>query len=166
MTDRLDKTIAAWLALFLFGIYLLSFSGQLYSQDSMSMFSVTESFVKRGEFSTDQLWTLFKARNEIASDGESYSKYGYGMSLFIAPLYALALALPGDLGLVQTTLLTSAIVIALSGALVFLAARRLRFSRGVSVVTALLFGLATPAWVYAKQLWSEPYSLFTLFAAF
>jgi len=159
-----DRTIAAWLGLLLFGIYVLSFSGQIYSQDSMSMFAVTESFVKRGEFNTDQLWTLFKARDEIAHDGESYAKYGYGMSLFAVPLYALAFAL--DLGLVQTTLLTSSLVIALAGALVFLSARRLKFSRGVSVVTALLFGLATPAWVYAKQFWSEPYALFTLLAAF
>ncbi len=165
MLDRSDRTIAAWLGLFLFGIYLLSFSGRIYSQDGMSMFSVTESFVKRGEFNTDQVWTLFKARSEIASDGESYAKYGYGTSLFAVPFYALALALP-DVGLTQTALLTSAVAIAISGALVFLAARRLKYPRGVSLVTAGLFGLATPAWVYAKQLWSEPYALFTLFVAF
>jgi hypothetical protein len=165
MNPRSESFIAAWLALFLFGVYLLSFSGRLYSQDSMLMLSVTESFVKRGEFNTGQMWTLYKARNELGPDGESYSKTGYGTSLFAAPLYVLALAVP-DLGLVQTTLLTSAIVIALTGALVFLTARRLKFSRGVSVVAALLFGLATPAWVYAKQFWSEPVSLFTLFAAF
>jgi hypothetical protein len=165
MIDRSDRRVAAWLALLLFSMYLLSFSGLLYSQDSMSMFSVTESVVKRGEFDTDQMWTLFKARDELASNGESYAKYGYGTSLFAVPLYALALVLPG-LGLVQTTLLTSAVVIALAGALVFLAVRRLKYTRGVSVVSALLFGLATPAWVYAKQFWSEPFALFTLFAAF
>ncbi len=166
MADRSERLIAVWLALFLFGVYLLSFSGQFYSQDSMLMFSVTESFVKRGEFNADQMWTIYKARAELGPDGEAYSKTGYGASLFAAPLYALALTLPGDLGLVQTTLLTSSMVVALAGALVFLAARRLRFPRGASVVTALLFGLATPAWVYAKQFWSEPYALFTLFAAF
>src|SRR5512136_1194908 len=116
MIDRTDRIAAAWIALLLAGIYLLSFSGQLYSQDSMSMFAVTESVVKRGELNTDQMWTLFKARNEIASDGESYAKYGYGISLFAVPLYALALAVPG-LGLVQTALLTSTIVIAITGSL-------------------------------------------------
>ena len=166
MIEQAEVPIAAWLALLLFGVYLLSFSGLLYSQDSISMFAVTESFVKRGEFNTDQLWTLFKARDEIAPDGESYAKYGYGMSLFAAPLYALAFYLPFDLGLTQTALLTSSTVVALTGALVFLATRRAQFSRGVSIRAALLFGLATPAWVYAKQFWSEPYSLFTLFAAF
>lgn len=130
------------------------------------MFSVTESFVKRGEFNADQLWTVYKARAELGPDGEAYSKTGYGASLFATLLYALALALPGDVGLAQTTLLTSSIVIASTGALVFLAARRLRFQRATSVITALLFGLATPAYVYAKQFWSEPYALFTLFATF
>jgi hypothetical protein len=165
MIDRSDRIIAAWIALLLAGIYLLSFSGLLYSQDSMSMFSVTESVVKRGELNTDQMWTLFKARNEIASDGESYAKYGYGISLFALPLYALALALPG-LGLVQTTLLTCTVIIAITGGLVFFAARRLAYSRRVSLALALLFGLATPAWVYAKQFWSETFGVFTLFAAF
>ena len=166
MDNRSDTSIAAWLALFLFGIYLLSFSGQFYSQDSQLMFSVTESFVKRGEYGADQMWTIYKARNELGPDGESYSKTGYGASLVAAPLYALGLELPGDLGLLQTTILASSIVIALSGAFVFLSARRLKFSRGVSVATALLFGVATPAWVYAKQFWSEPYAMFALIAAF
>lgn len=161
-----DGQIAAALALLLFGIYLLSFSGIFYSQDSMLMYSVAESFVKRGEFSTDQMWTVYKARNELGPDGEAYSKTGYGAPLFAVPLYALALILPGNLGLTQTTMLASSIVIALTAALVFLSARQLQFSRGVSGATTLLFGLATPAWVYAKQYWSEPFALFTLFAAF
>ncbi len=165
MNARSDAATAGWLALLLFGIYLLSFSGQVYSQDSLSMLSVTESWVKRGDFDTDQMWTLFKARNEIAANGESYAKYGLGASLFAAPLYALALALP-DLGLMQTTLLTSAVALALAGALVFLAARQLGFGRRTALAAALLFALATPAWVYAKQMWSEPFSLLTLWAAF
>ncbi len=165
MNDRQDAHIAAWVALLLFAVYLLSFSGQLYSQDSMVMVSVTESFVKRGEFNTDQMWTVLKARGELGPDGEGYAKYGYGMSLFAIPLYALALILP-DVGLMQTTLLTGAVVIALSAALVYLSTRELNFSRGVGLGCALLFGLCTPAWVYVKQFWSETYALFSLVAAF
>lgn len=165
MNERSDGRTAAWLALLLYGIYLLSFSGRFYSQDSMLMFSVTESFVKRGEFNADQMWTIYKARNELGPDGESYSKTGYGTSLLAAPLYAVARVVPG-IGLVQTTLLSSAIAIALAGALVFLSARRMGYASNVSILLALLFGLATPAWVYAKQLWSEPFGLVTLFAAF
>jgi hypothetical protein len=157
--------VAAWVALLLFAVYLLTFSGRIYSHDSMSMFSVTDSFVKRGDFDTDQMWTLFKARNELAPDGESYAKYGYGASALAAPIYAVALLVPG-LGLLQTTLVASSIVVAVTGGLVFLAARRLGFMRQVSLGVALLFGLATPVWVYARQMWSEPYGAFTLFGSF
>ncbi len=129
------------------------------------MFAVTESFVKRGDVSTNQMWTFFGTKSIAAPDGEVYSKYGYGTSLLAAPLYALALYFPFA-GLMQVTLLTPALVMALTDALVYLAARRLNFSAMVGVSLALLFGLATPAWVYAKEFWSEPFAALTLFAAF
>lgn len=129
------------------------------------MFAVTESVVKRGDVSTDQMWTLFAAKSFVAADGNVYSKYGYGTSLLAAPLYALALYVPFS-GLMQVTLLSSALVTALTGALIVLAARRLHYSPRVSVIVALLFGLAGPAWVYAKEFWSEQFAALTLFAAF
>ncbi len=165
MLSHTDRTLALFLALLLLGVYLLSFNGRITSSDGLSMFAVTESFVKRGEFSTDQMWTFFGTKSIAAPDGEVYSKYGYGTSVFAAPFYALAFFVPFS-GLMQVTLLSSAMATALTGALVFLAARRLIFSASVSVIVALLFGLATPAWVYAKEFWSEPFAALTLFAAF
>lgn len=161
----MDRALAFWVALLLFGVYLLSFSGRITSSDGLSMFAVTESFVKRGDVATDQMWTFFGTKSAPAADGEVYSKYGYGASLFAAPFYALALALP-FLGLMQATLVSSALAMALTGALLYLAARRLQFSPTLAALIALLFGLATPAWVYAKEFWSEPFAALTLFAAF
>ncbi len=160
-----DNAIAFFLALFLFGVYLLTFSGRITSSDGLSMFAVTESAVKRGDVSTDQMWTFFGAKSAPAPDGEAYSKYGYGTSLLAAPLYAIALYAP-FFGLMSLTVLSSAIAVACAGAFLYLAARRLNFSVAVSLVTTLLFGLATPAWVYAKEFWSEPFALAALFAAF
>lgn len=153
------------LALTLFAIYLLSFGGRIYSSDGWSMLAVTESFVKRGEFSTDQMWTLFQTKGLPGPDGEAFAKYGYGTSLLAVPLYTVARLLP-QVGLAQTTVLTSAIALALAGALVLLAALRLGYAPAASTLIALLFGLATPAWVYAVEFWSEPFSLLTLLAAF
>lgn len=166
-TSRLpsDRALAFFLALVLFGVYLLSFNGRITSSDGLSMFAVTESFIKRGDFSTDQMWTFFATKSSSAPDAEVYSKYGYGTSLFAAPFYALALFVPFS-GLMQVTALSSALAIALTGAFLFLAVRRLGFSRGTAAAAALLFGLATPAWVYAKEFWSEPFATLTLFAAF
>src|SRR5581483_2261998 len=154
-----DSAIAFFLALFLFGVYLLSFSGRITSSDGLSMFAVTESAVKRGDVSTDQMWTFFGTKSAPAPDGEVYSKYGYGTSLLAAPLYALALYVP-FFGLMSLTVLSSAIAVAF--AFVYLAARRLNFSVAVALATTLLFGLATPAWVYAVEFWSEPFALATL----
>lgn len=160
-----DRATAFWVALLLFGVYLLSFNGRITSSDGLSMFAVTESFVKRGDVSTDQMWTFFGTKSAPAPGGEVYSKYGYGTSLLAAPFYALGLALP-FVGLMGITLLASALAMALTGALVYLAARRLGFPTMVGVIVALLFGLATPAWVYAKEFWSEAFAALTLFAAF
>lgn len=168
MTDnppRSDNAIAFFLALLLFGVYLLSFSGRITSSDGLSMFAVTESAVKRGDVSTDQMWTFFGTKSAPAPDGEVYSKYGYGTSLLAAPLYALALYVP-FFGLMSLTVLSSAVAVAVACAFLYLAARRLEFSVAVSIAATLLFGLATPAWVYAVEFWSEPFALVTLFAAF
>lgn len=160
-----DRVIAACLALLLFGIYLLSFSGRIYSSDGIQMLAVTDSLVKRAQVNTDQMWRFFRVKGDLGIDGESYAKYGYGTSLLAAPLYAVALALP-EVGLEQLALLASPIAIALAAALLYLTTRRLNFSRRVSLVTALLFALATPAWVYAKEFWSEPFALVTMLASF
>lgn len=160
-----DRSIAFFLALFLFGVYLLSFSGRITSSDGLSMFAVTESAVKRGDVSTDQMWTFFGTKSAPAPDGEVYSKYGYGTSLLAAPLYAIALSVP-NFGLMPLTVLSGAIAMTAAGAFLYLTARRLKFSIAVSMVTTLLFGLATPAWVYAKEFWSESFGPVTLLAAF
>ncbi|HZQ07538.1 MAG TPA: hypothetical protein VFD70_13235, partial [Anaerolineae bacterium] len=162
---RRPSSVATWLSLLLFAIYLLSFSGRITSSDGLSMFAVTESFVKRGDLTTDQMFTLFGTKSAPAPDGEVYSKYGYGTALFAAPLYILALYVPFG-GLMQVTVLACAVAVAITGALVYLAAQRLNFSTIVSAMLALLFGLATPAWVYAKEFWSESFALVTLFGAF
>ncbi|HZQ06131.1 MAG TPA: glycosyltransferase family 39 protein, partial [Anaerolineae bacterium] len=159
------SSLALWLSLLLFASYLLSFSGRITSSDGLSMFAVTESFVKRGDLTTDQMFTLFGTKSAPAPDGEVYSKYGYGTSLFAAPLYLLALYVPFG-GLMQVTLLACAVAVAITGALVYLAAQRLNFSTTVALILALLFGLATPAWVYAKEFWSESFALVTLFATY
>jgi len=160
-----DNAVTFFLALFLFGVYLLTFSGRITSSDGLSMFAVTESVMKRGDVSTDQMWTFFGQKSAPAPDGETYSKYGYGVSLLAAPLYVIALYAP-FFGLMSLTVLSSAIAVAFAGAMLYLAARRLNFSVAVALVTTLLFGLATPAWVYAKEFWSEPFALAALFAAF
>ena len=80
------------------------------------------------------------------------------------PLYWLAQAVDAY-GTISTVLLHGALVTAAAGAFVYLAARELGYGVGLSLLLALLWGLASPAWVYTKRFMSEPLSALALVAA-
>ncbi len=159
------------IALFLFAVYLLSYRGGFHSVDEVSTFAVTENLVKFGALHTDQIaWTQWtttpsEAQGFFGADGHVYSKKGLALSLAQSPLYWLALVLPG-LGMLQTVSLLNALLTALTGALIAAAARELGFSARTAALTALVFGLATIAWVYAKYLFSGTLAGFLLMLTF
>jgi len=155
------------IALFLFAVYLLSYRGGFHSVDEVSTFAVTENLVKFGQLHTDQIaWTQWtttpsEAQGFFGAGGHVYSKKGLAISLAQAPLYWLALMLPG-LGMLQTVSVLNALLTAATGALVAAILLRLGFSARASSVTALVYGLGTIAWVYAKYLFSGTLAGFLL----
>ncbi len=157
--------------LFLFAVYLLSYRGGFHSVDEVSTFAVTENLAKFGTLNTDQIaWTQWtttqsEAQGFFGADGHVYSKKGLALSLAQAPLYWLALFLP-KLGMLQTVSLLNALLTALTGALIAATARELGFSVRTATLTALVFGLATIAWVYAKYLFSGTLAGFLLLLTF
>lgn len=166
------RLLALAVSLFLFSIYLFVYRGGFHSVDEVSMFAVTESLVKFGQFNTDQAawtqWTTSQAEAQgfFGLDGHVYSKKGLALSLAQAPLYWLALLLPG-LGMLQTVSLLSAVVTALTALLIFMFLWRMNFSPSTALLAALFFGTATIAFVYAKYLFSEPLAgLLLLLAAY
>jgi hypothetical protein len=148
-------------ALCLFSIYLFIYRGGFHSIDEVSIFSVTESLVKFGRFDTNQIawtqWTTSQAEAQgfFGRDGQVYSKKGLALSLVQAPLYWLALHLPG-LGMLQTVSLLNALITAATGSLILILLRRLGFSPATALITTFIFGLATIAIIYARYLFSEP----------
>ena len=174
MTHHASRTthmIPLSLGLFLFALYLFSYRGGFHSVDEVSTFAVTESLVKFGQFNTDQIaWTQWvttqaEAQGFFGQDGHVYSKKGLAISLAQAPLYWLALMIPG-LGMLQTVSLLNAVLTAWTGVLLYAVLRRLAFSVRGALVTALLYGTATLAWVYAKYLFSGTLAGFLLLLAF
>jgi hypothetical protein len=166
------RVLALSLGLFLFAVYLFSYRGGFHSIDEVSMFATTESLVKFGRFNTDQIawtqWTTSQAEAQgfFGRDGHVYSKKGLGLSLAQAPLYWLALMLPG-VGMLQTVSVLNAIITAASGLLLFMFVERLHFSTAAALATSLIYGLATIAFIYAKYLFSEPLAgLLLLLAAY
>jgi len=107
---------------------------------------------------------LTLARQNRGQDGNLYTKKAPGISLAAAPLIWLGHTLSG-LNAVHLSLLTSAIIAALSGSLLFIWLVDLRFSRWVATLTALAYGLCTIALVYARLLWEHTVIAFVFLGA-
>ena len=158
---RRDVALAVSVGFLLFAVFVLCYRGGFHSIDEVSMFAVTESLVKIGRPDTDQIaWTQWttsqrEAQGFFGIDGHVYSKKGLAMSLAMVPLYWVGLVIPG-LGMLQTASLINQMVTAVTGALLYLTVRRLGYRERVALGVALLYGLATIAWVYSKYLFSEP----------
>ena len=97
-------------------------------------------------------------------DNNLYTKKAPGISLAAAPLIWLGHTLPG-LNAIHTSLLLSALVTAATGSLLLVWLAELGLSRRVAALTALIYGLATIAWVYARFLWEHSLMAFLFLLA-
>ncbi len=154
MNDRRDGLVVLCLFAVLFSVYLLTFSGVYHSSDEMSMLAVTDSLARRGAWDIELLRWMGEQQGSFGPDGQLYSRKGIGMTLAALPHYWLALQV-NQLGNVQTAMLTNAVVTALTGALVYLFLRQLKYRERGALAVALAFGLATMAWPYARYFFSE-----------
>ena len=157
-----DRTIAWLIFLLLFCCYLITYTGAIQSSDGLAMFTTAESLVRYGGVDSDQIQWIGLGQGLYGSDGRLYSGKGLGMLLVSVPLVWLAHVWPA-IGLVQAALLVTPLFTAWTGALVFQAGRLLGWGRRVAVLTALLYGLATPAWAYTQTHFSDPVSAWGLF---
>ena len=163
-SGRADLEAGLWLVLLLLAVYLLTYNGVLRVTDGQAMFAVAENLVKHASPDARQLDNWEDVH--VGVNGLPYAKYPLGPSLAIAPFYSIGLLSGGRIGLAQTAMLLPVLATALTGGLVFLTARRLGYSRGIAIAGGLLYGLATIAWVYTRDLWSEPLSGLFLSLAF
>jgi hypothetical protein len=157
-----------WLLLLLTAVYLLSYSGVFHAIDEVSVAAMTESLVKHGAVSTNQIlwsqdWTPSQGR--MGPNGNLYSKKGLGSALLGAPFFWLSLRLPG-MGAVGALMLANSLATALTAWLLYRCILQLGYRPLVAVLTALCFGLGTMAWPYAPYFFSEPLTSLGLMAAF
>ena len=160
-----DRGIASLIFGFLLACYLLTYTGVIQSSDGLAMFATTESIVRRGEVDMNQLLWMDLQQGSYGPDGELYSRKGLGMTLLALPLVWLARLWP-LIGLTQAALLLNPLLTAWTGGLLYRTGRRLKWTRTVSIATALVYGLATLAWPYTQTFFSDPMSAWGLFAAF
>ncbi|MGQ9626058.1 MAG: hypothetical protein ACUVV0_04025 [Anaerolineae bacterium] len=160
-----DRLWAFGLFFLLSAVYLLTYSGAFHSSDEIAMFATAQSIARRGRLDIEALRSMGLLNGLFGPDGLLYAKYNPGLSLMLVPLLLFSGLFPA-LGDVQVAMLLDIPVTALTGTIIFLLLRRLGYSRPVAYLSALLFGLGTNAWVYAKYLFSEPLTALCVLAAF
>ncbi|MBN1285795.1 MAG: hypothetical protein JXB47_10385 [Anaerolineae bacterium] len=164
MSKNSDFKAAFLIALLLFTVYLLTYSGILHSTDAFSALAVTENLVSgRAPDTRLAVWQQYGVeyaagvQGVFTEDHQLHSKRGLLHSLLPAPLFALGGAFDAVMGRISTALLTTGIATALAGALVYLTGRKAGYKAAPAALGALAFGLATAAWPYARYLFGEPY---------
>lgn len=159
--ERLRAAIS--LFLFLLSVYLLTMGGHTYAPDDESMFYVTDSMVRRGEFNIPNFAEYPTVSGWYGVDGKTFTGSGIAQSVaaipfYIAGLQAAALFPAPFEGVVLRLVVNTMnpLVSALLGVVLFAFGISLGYSTRVSLGLALIWGLATFAWIEAKTFYNEP----------
>lgn len=162
------KVLAFWLALFLYAVYLLSFSGHFHVMDEWVGFAPANNLVQHGRPDMNQfIWTNHWQAippGFWGVDDHLYTKKAPGISIITAPLIWLGHLIPG-LNVVHVSLLANMPVTALAAALILIWLVDLGFSPKVAFFTALGYGLCTIAWIYARMFWEPAMQALSFLAA-
>ena len=143
---------------FLLGVYLLTFSGRFHSIDELAALATVESVTREHTWRVPQFrWALGWTPTHVAesSDGGLYSKRGVGYSLAFWPLWQVGRFLEAP-GMVQVAALTNVLATLATVALLMRLLVDLGMDEGKAAGVGLIYGLTTPAWPYARYLFSEP----------
>jgi hypothetical protein len=160
------SSLALSLALFLFlvSVYLLTYSPRFHSSDGLAVFATAESLARRGEWDADQIRWMGRGQGLPGVDGRLYTRKGVGQSLLALPLVWLGLHVRAW-GPATTAQLFNALVTAAAAALALRYLAALGYPPRVALAAGLAFGLATPAWPYAKTFFSDPLAALCLLGA-
>ncbi len=170
---RLPSTVRLPLVIFLVltAFYLLTMSGHPYSSDEETMYVVTRQIALAGDIVVEVEPGAPVAALRKGIENRYYSPYGIMPSIVALPLFYLGTLLEPSGGAAFeyatrfTVLATNSLVTATTAALLAAWALRLGAGRFTAVALALLYGLATFAWPYARTFFSEPLAaLFLLIA--
>lgn len=162
-----DRIIALGLALLLFGVAMLTWSGTFHSSDGLSMYTAADSLVRYGRFDIEQIRWMDLQQGTYGPDGLLYSRKGLGTTILILPFVLLGVLLPG-IGPVHAALLLTPLATALSGLLLYVAGRRAfpTFPQSASVLAVLAWGIGSMALPYSKTLFSDPLVTLMMVGAF
>ena len=153
------------LALFLCfaGFYLLTTSGHLYAVDEETLYVLTESIGLHGTFEVPRgAWGLVLSP-QSPEPGPAYSIFPPGQPFVALPLLWLGSVVapffPADQeGYILRFFvsLLNPLVTAATVALLYRLSRLLGYNGRVSLILAVIYGVATTAWVQGRTFFAEP----------
>jgi len=146
-----DLALAVGVFWLLVAIYTLTYVGAFKSNDERLVFGSVDSWLKRGDLTTNQIYWAGAGRFNL--DGEMIGYFEPGQMIAAVPFYLWGRALGAA---VQGAFFLNVFVTAGCGALLYLSAIALGYQRKVALITTLLYGLATPAWAYSRYFFREP----------
>lgn len=158
-----DRRVAVGIFFLALGIYLVTYVGAFKSNDERAYFSGMDSFVKRGEFTANQIYWDYTAVGVLTTDGDMVPNYEPGQMIAPIPLYLWGRALGAA---VQGALFFNAIILAGCAALLYLCFIELAYRRAAALLGALVFAFATLAWPYSRTFFREPLTTFAYLLAF
>ena len=156
--------------LILSGFYLLTMSGHTYSSDEETMLAVTRGLIERGDVAVVVEDGAPVSALRSGHDGRVYSPYGVLPSLLAIPLHFLGTliapsGLQADYASRFAVMMLNSLLTAATCAILVEWTQRLGATDEWALMLALLYGLATFAWTYARTFFSEPLAALLILGA-
>ncbi len=164
VTDiRASRRVALGLFFLVLAVYLLTYSGSFKSNDERALFSGTDSFLKRGEFTTNQIYWDYTQVGVLTTNGDMVPNYEPAQMVLDIPFYLWGRALGAA---VQGVMFWGIVVSAAAVAVLYLCVLELGFNRRTALLAALVFAFATQAWPYSRTFFREPLTMLMYLVAF
>ena len=163
MNKPARRRLAVGVFFLVLGVYLITYVGAFKSNDERAYFSGMDSFVKRGEFTANQIYWDYTAVGMLTKQGDMVPNYEPAQMVVPIPLYLWGRTLGAA---VQGTFFFNALVLAGAAALLYLGFIELDYSRGTGLLGSLVFAFATLAWPYSRTFFREPLTTFAYLLAF
>ena len=165
-TQRAKLPRRAW-GVFYGGIaacYLLTASGRVGGMDGLAMFNVTQSLATNVSMSAEPCTPASNANHCVQGiDGKHYAAFGLVPSIASVPAYFVGIVSARLFHLAPQILaefcvsLNSALLAAAVPVFLALWLCRIGLSAQAALWSGLAYAFATPAWIFSKAFYSEPY---------
>jgi hypothetical protein len=147
------RRLAVGIFFFVLAVYTLSYVGAFKSNDERALFSGTDSFVKRGDFTVNQLYWDYTHVGMRTTAGDMVPNYEPAQMVVAIPFYLWGRALGAA---VEGVMFFGAVIMAAAAAMIYLCLLELGYRRRSSALGAFVFAFATMAWPYSRTFFREP----------